>query len=281
MSEQKVVLITGVSSGIGQAIAQLLVNKGGFTVFGTSRNPSGVATMPGVELLPLDVCLDESVKACVDAVVKRVGRLDILVDNAGYILRGAIEEATLDEAKAQFETNFFGAVRMVKTVLPIMRKQGSGQIINISSGVGLAPFPFVGFYSASKFALEGYTEALRHEVKPFHIKVSLVEPGFIKTRLYHNMQRAAEQISDYDLWQQKASKAREQYVEKALDPTLVAECILSIIENKSPGLRHIVGREVARSVWLRRFLPESMFEKGVRRFLQLDVKKSDIFSSND
>jgi NAD(P)-dependent dehydrogenase (short-subunit alcohol dehydrogenase family) len=272
MSEKKVVLITGVSSGIGQAIAQLLAKRG-FTVFGTSRNPSGVAAMPGVEVLPLDVCLDESARACVDAVVKRAGKLDIVVNNAGYILRGAIEEATLDEAKAQFETNFFGVVRMVKTVLPIMRNQGSGQIINISSGVGLAAFPFVGFYSASKFALEGYTEALRHEVKPFHIKVSLVEPGFIKTELYHNMQRAAKEISDYDLWQQRASKARDEYVEKALDPTLVAECVLRIIEKKAPGLRHTVGREVARAVRLRRFLPESMFEMGVRKLLHLDTKK--------
>jgi NADP-dependent 3-hydroxy acid dehydrogenase YdfG len=155
MSEQKIVLITGVSSGIGQAIGQLLVKRG-FTIFGTSRNPSGFLTMSGMKVLPLDVRLDESVKACVDAMVKRVGRLDILVNNAGYMLRGAIEEATLDEAKAQFETNFLGAVRMVKTVLPIMRKQGSGQIINISSGLGLASFPFLGFYSASKFALEVY-----------------------------------------------------------------------------------------------------------------------------
>jgi NAD(P)-dependent dehydrogenase (short-subunit alcohol dehydrogenase family) len=272
MSEKKVVLITGVSSGIGQAIAQLLAKRG-FTVFGTSRHPSGAAAMPGVEVLPLDVCLDESVRACVDAVVKRAGRLDIVVNNAGYMLRGAIEEATLDEAKAQFETNFFGVVRMVKTVLPIMRKQGSGQIINISSGLGLAAFPFAGFYSASKFALEGYTEALRHEVKPFHIKVSLVEPGFIKTQLHQNTQRAADRIIDYDLLRQRASKARDQYVEKALDPTLVGECVLGIIEHKSPGLRHTVGREVARSVLLRRFLPESMFERGVRRFLHLDVKK--------
>jgi NAD(P)-dependent dehydrogenase (short-subunit alcohol dehydrogenase family) len=272
MAEQKVVLITGVSSGIGQAIAQSFVKRG-FTTFGTSRNPSRVATMPGLEVLPLDVCLDESVKACVDAVVKRVGRLDILINNAGYLLGGAIEEITLEEMKAQFETNFFGAVRMVKTVLPIMRKQGSGQIINISSGQGLTAFPFLGSYAASKFALEGFTEALRHEVKPFHIKVSLVEPGFIKTQLYQSMQLAADRIINYDLWQQRVSKVRDQYVEKAPDPMLVAECVLSIIENKSPGLRHPVCKEVAQSVWMRRFLPESMFEKGVRRFLHLDVKE--------
>jgi hypothetical protein len=152
MSEKKVVLITGVSSGIGQAAARLLAQRD-FTVFGTARNPSGVEAMPGVEVLPLDVRSDESVNTCVNTVLKRADRLDILVNNAGYLLIGLIEEATLEEAKAQFETNFFGAVRMVKTVLPIMRRQGNGQIINISSGVGLVPLPFAGFYSASNVPL--------------------------------------------------------------------------------------------------------------------------------
>jgi NAD(P)-dependent dehydrogenase (short-subunit alcohol dehydrogenase family) len=272
MSEKKVVLITGVSSGIGQAAARLLAQRD-FTVFGTARNPSGVEVMPGVEVLPLDVRSDESVKTCVNKVLTRAGCLDILVNNAGYVLRCAIEEATLEEAKAQFETNLFGVVRMIKAVIPIMRRQGSGQIINISSGVGLAPLPFAGFYSASKFALEGYTEALRHEVKPFNVQVSLVEPGFIKTHLLQNLQDAADRISDYDPWRQRVSEARQQFMEKALDPTLVAERILGIIKNKSPRLRHTVGKDIARVFRLRRFLPESLFEKGMRRTLHLDVKK--------
>jgi NAD(P)-dependent dehydrogenase (short-subunit alcohol dehydrogenase family) len=272
MSEQKVVLITGASSGNGQAIARLLAQRG-FTVFGTSRNPSGVETMPGVEVLPLDVRLDESVNACVNTLLKKAGRMEILVNNAGYVLGGAIEEATLEQAKAQFETNFFGIVQMVKVVLPIMRRQGNGQIINISSGVGLAPLPFAGFYSASKFALEGYTEALRHEVKPFHIRVSLVEPGFIKTNLLRNTQYGTDRISDYDLWRQRASEARRQYEEKAPEPTLVAECVLHVIESKSPRLRYTVGKDASRAFRLRRFLPESLFEQGTRRFLHLDGKE--------
>jgi len=271
MSEKKVVLITGVSSGIGQATARLLVQRD-FTIFGTARNPSGVKAIAGVEVLTLDVRSDESVNTCVDAVLKRAGRLDILVNNAGYLLRGVVEEVAVEEAKGQFETNFFGVVRMVKKVLPIMRKQGSGQIINISSGVGLASLPFVGFYSASKFALEGYTEALRHEVKPFGVRVSLVEPGFVKTELYNNEQLAGNSIGDYDPWRERASQAAEKHREKSLEPEQVAEGVLRIIESKSPRLRNIVGKEIARTFLMRRFLPESLFEQGARRYLNLDAK---------
>lgn len=272
MPEQKVALITGASSGNGRAIARLLGQRG-FQVFGTSRNPSAFEAMSQVEVLPLDVRLDESVKGCVDAVLKRAGRIEILVNNAGYVLGGAIEEATLEQAKAQFETNFFGIVQLVKVVLPIMRRQGNGQIINISSAAGLASLPFVGFYSASKFALEGYTEALRHEVKPFHIRVSLVEPGFIKTNLLSNTQYGNDQISEYDSWRQRASEAARQYMERAPEPTMVAECVLRVIESKSPRLRYTVGKEAGRISRLRRFLPESLFEKGTRSFFHLDVKK--------
>jgi short-subunit dehydrogenase len=172
--------------------------------------------MSGIEVLPLDVRSDESVEACLNTLLKKTGRLDILVNNAGYVLRGAIEEPTLEEVKAQFETNLFGVVRMIKGVLPIMRRQGSGQIINISSGVGLVPSPFMGFYAASKFALEGYTEALRHEVKPFNVQVSLVEPGFIKTHVWQNMKEASGRISDYDPWRERALKVRHQFEEKHL-----------------------------------------------------------------
>jgi short-subunit dehydrogenase len=272
MPEKRIVLITGGSSGIGQATARLLAQRG-FTVFGTSRNPSSAETMSGVEVLPLDVCSDEAVEACLSTLLKKTGCLDILVNNAGYVLRGAIEEPTLEEVKAQFETNLFGVVRMIKGVLPIMRRQGSGQIINISSGVGLVPSPFMGFYAASKFALEGYTEALRHEVKPFNIQVSLVEPGFIKTRVWQNMKEASGRISDYDPWRERARKVRHQFEEKALEPTVVAEVILRIIESKSPRLRHAVGSDVVKISRMRRFLPEAMFEKGMRRTLHLDIKK--------
>jgi short-subunit dehydrogenase len=204
--------------------------------------------------------------------VERAGRVDILINNAGYGLEGVIEEITVEEAKAQFETNFFGVVRMVKKALPVMRRQGSGQIINISSGLGLSALPFVGLYSASKFALEGYTEALRHEVKPFQIRVSLVEPGYIATKFFDNEQFAGNPISDYDPWRQRASEAVKKHREKSLDSVEVAEAILRIIESKSPKLRNIVSKDIARVFLMRRLFPESFFEQGVRRYLSLDAK---------
>ena len=273
MSEQKVALITGVSSGIGQSIARQLAQKG-FAVFGTSRNPQGVEPMPGVEVLPLDVCLDTSVKACVDAVFAQAERLDILINNSGYVLGGAIEDVSIEEAKAQFETNFFGVMRMVKAVLPVMRQQRSGQIINISSLAGLisAP-PFWGIYSASKYALEAYTEHLWREVKPFNVRVSLVEPGAIKTYLTRNQQNAAEPIGDYDPWRERAFEASRQFEAKAPEPTLVADCVVRIIESKSPKLRNRVGKEAIWVPRLRKISSEARFEKMIRKVFQLDVEK--------
>ena len=273
MSEQKVALITGVSSGIGQSIARQLAQKN-FAVFGTSRNPREIEPMPGVEVLPLDVCLDESAKACVDAVFAQMERLDILVNNAGYVLGGAIEEVSIEEAKAQFETNFFGAMRMVKAALPMMRQQRSGQIINISSLAGLvsAP-PFWGIYSASKYALEAYTEHLWREVKPFNVRVSLVEPGAIKTHLTRNQQNAAEPIGDYDPWRERAFEASRQFEAKAPGPTLVADCVVRIIESKSPKLRNRVGKEAIWVPRLRKISSEARFERGIRNTFHLDVEK--------
>ena len=152
------VLITGASSGIGRATAQLLTERG-FTVYGTARRPDR-ATPEQFRLLALDVRSDDSVRACVDQVLSQTGRLDVLFNNAGYALTGAAEETSLAEAKAQFETNFFGTVRMVNAVLPGMRKAGAGRIVNIGSLAGLTAIPFSAFYCATKFALEAYSEAL-------------------------------------------------------------------------------------------------------------------------
>ena len=169
------VLVTGASSGIGKATA-LLLKREGFTVFGTTRRPDAVGPQE-FPMLGLDVRSDDSVKALFD----KVGRLDVLIDNAGYALTGAAEETTLAEAKAQFETNFFGAVRVVNAALPAMRAARAGKIIIIGSLAGLTAIPFSAFYSATKYALEGYAEALWHELRPFGIAVTLVEPGFVHT----------------------------------------------------------------------------------------------------
>ena len=178
----KVILVTGASSGIGRATAQMLAGRG-YVVLGTSRNPASVVAIPGVELLPLDVRSEASVVACVEAVLQRAGRLDVLVNNAGYVLSAAVEEASPDEALAQFETNFFGAVRVMRAVLPIMRRQGDGQIINISSVIGILGNAGQANYAAAKAGLIGFTRALARELGSRNITVNAVAPGFILTSM--------------------------------------------------------------------------------------------------
>jgi NAD(P)-dependent dehydrogenase (short-subunit alcohol dehydrogenase family) len=269
MPEQRVVLVTGASSGVGQSTARLLSQRG-YKVFGTSRNPAGAAIILAVEMLPLDVRADDSVRACVDAVSRRGGGLEVLINNAGYELAGALEEVSSDEARAQFETNFFGAVRMINAVLPLMRQQKRGHIINVSSFSGLSPIPFLGIYSASKFALEGYTEALRHEVKPFNIHVSLAEAAFLKTPMMNHRQLAAKRMTEYDPWRQRALNAIRAYEEKGPGPELVAETLLEIISSRTPRLRYVIGQQAKSVNRLRRFLPAGMYEQGVRRTFWLD-----------
>jgi NAD(P)-dependent dehydrogenase (short-subunit alcohol dehydrogenase family) len=269
MLDQKVVLITGASSGVGKSTARLLSQRG-FTVFGTSRNPAKAETIPAVEMLPLDVRADDSVRACVGAVSTRCGRIDVLINNAGYELAGALEELTSEEARAQFETNFFGVARMVNAVLPFMRRQKRGHIVNVSSLAGLSSIPFLGIYSASKFALEGYTEALRHEVKPFKIHVSMTEAGFLKTPMMNNRQVAANRMIEYDAWRQRALTAFRASEEKAPGPELVAEALLEIISSNKPRLRYPIGQQAKSIARLRRFLPAGLYEQGVRRTFSLD-----------
>jgi NAD(P)-dependent dehydrogenase (short-subunit alcohol dehydrogenase family) len=264
MPDQRVVLITGASSGVGQATARRL-SQAGYRVFGTSRNPGTAEAMPAVEMLTLDVRADDSVRTCVDAVVARAGRLDVLINNAGYELAGALEELSLDEIRAQFETNFFGVVRMVGAVLPLMRQQKHGHIINASSLAGLVTIPFMGIYAASKFALEGYTEALRHEVKPFNIHVSLTEPGFVNTPIARHRQHPARRLAEYDAWRERALNAIRAHEQRGLGPDAVAERLLQIVSAKTPRLRYLIGRQAKRIDRLRRFLPAGMFESGARR----------------
>jgi short-subunit dehydrogenase len=269
MSNQKVVLITGASSGVGQSTARLL-SQNGYKVFGTSRNPAGAETISNVQMLPLDGRSDDSVIACVKEIVNQVNRVDVLVNNAAYELAGALEEISVEEIKAQFETNFFGVVRMVKAVLPLMRRQKQGQLINVSSLAGVSSIPFMGVYSASKFALEGYTEALRMEVKPFNIQVSLTEAGFLKTPMMDKRQASASPLKDYDPWRQRAFSAFRDYEQKAPGPELVAEMLLKIISSKAPRLRYLIGSQAKSTSRLRWLLPEGLYERGKRSTFGLD-----------
>ena len=269
MADRKVALVTGASSGVGQATAALLA-RNGYQVFGTSRNPAGAEAGGGVAMLALDVCSDESVAACLEAVSAQAGRLDLLVNNAGYELAGAVEEVSLAEARAQFDTNYFGVVRMVKAALPMMRRQRQGQIINVSSLAGLSSIPFMGVYSASKFAVEGYTEALRLEVAPLGIRVSQVEVGFLRTPMMQNRQTAAAPIAAYDPWRQRAYDAIRAAEERGPGPELVAETVLRIANSRKPRLRYVAGGQAKLITRLRRFLPESAFEGGTRSTFRLD-----------
>jgi NAD(P)-dependent dehydrogenase (short-subunit alcohol dehydrogenase family) len=269
MADKKVVLITGASSGVGQSTAQLLSQKG-YKVFGTSRNPTRAEAIPGVEMLALDVRSEDSVAACVNTVFKAAGRIDVLVNNAAYELAGALEETSVDEAKAEFETNFFGVMRMVRAVLPSMRQRKDGQIINVSSLSGVSSIPFMGIYSATKFALEGYTEALRLEVNPFNIHVSLTEAGFLKTPMMNKRQGSKEQLKEYDPWRQRAFNAIRDHEQKAPGPELVSRAILRIISSNDPRLRYVIGPQAKLATRLQRFLPEGAYEWGKRNTFRLD-----------
>ena len=267
MTVTPIALVTGASSGVGRATALALAG-GGHRVFGTSRSPSSEGGP--VEMLRLDVRYDASVAACVAAVTGAAGRLDVLVNNAGYEQAGALEELSLEEARAQFETNFFGVVRMVKAALPIMRGQRSGRIVNVSSLAGLTPIPFMGMYSASKFALDGYTEALRLEVAPFGILVSQVEPGFLRTAMMQNRKAPERTIAEYDRWRERAFAAIRDYEEKGPGAELVADAILRSVTSRRPRLRYLVGGQARFVTTLRRFAPEAAFEKGARGTFRLD-----------
>jgi len=213
-----------------------------------------------------------SAQACVNEVLARAGRLDILVNNAGFALSGAAEETSIEEAKEQFETNFFGVVRMVKAVLPAMRGARSGRIITIGSLAGLVGLPYSAFYSGSKFALEGYLEALWFELTPFGISVSLIEPGYVQTPISKAMRIAADPIAAYDGPRDRAIATVDRSVGKGIAPEVVANTVFRAAQSRKPRLRYRVG---ADSRWLPRLksiASWNFFAYGVRKTFELDSK---------
>ena len=265
--DASVVLVTGASSGFGKLTASALAKRG-FRTFGTSRKLTA-GNKSDFEMLQLDVTSDTSVTKCVSDLMEKTGRVDVLVNNAGQVLTGGLEETSVGEAKTHFDSNFFGAVRMVNAVLPDMRKRGSGRIINVASLAGSFPVPFEGYYGAAKAALMTYSEALRQEVKSLGIKVSVVEPGFFKTNIIQNRTRAANMISDYDSMRKNALAVLEENVNKGSDPQEVADLIVKIIETPSPALHYAVGKE-KRYLFLKRILSQSVMESQIRKHWQLD-----------
>lgn len=266
MAGTHVAVVTGASSGIGEAIARQLA-AAGFRVFGASRTaPADHGSE--FEHVTIDVRDDASVRDGIDEILRAAGRIDVLVNNAGYLCAGAIEEISVDDAKAQFETNFFGVVRLSLAVLPGMRERQAGHIITVSSLAGLVPVPFWGHYNASKFAVEGLMETLRHEVRPFGIQIAMVEPGAIKTPFY--AQPKAAGIDAYTGPRGRAFAAMAEFERKAPGPEIVARKVASIASDAHPALRNKITKEARQFTLLKRLLPSAAFEIGVRRGFKLE-----------
>jgi NAD(P)-dependent dehydrogenase (short-subunit alcohol dehydrogenase family) len=264
----KTTLVTGVSSGIGREIAQLLAKRGA-RVFGTVRNLQSASSLRSVELVRMDVTDDASVSEAVESVMREAGPVQFLVNNAGYSLMGALEETSVAEARQQYETNFFGVLRVTNAVLPGMRLLGEGRIVNISSVLGFLPAPYWGIYAASKHAVEGYTETLDHEIRRFGVRALLVEPAYTRTNLGGNTQSVKITLDAYADQRKRVTNATQQNIERGDDPRLVAEAVWKALTAKSPRLRYPVSKGVALSR-LRRFVPAGMFDKSFRKQSQLD-----------
>jgi NAD(P)-dependent dehydrogenase (short-subunit alcohol dehydrogenase family) len=272
-SSDRVVLITGASSGIGQACASHL-HRRGYRVYGTSRRapPEPVVDPAGFFMLRMDVDSDESVETAVRLIVEREGRIDVAVNNAGFAVAGAIEETSTQEAKMQLETNFFGTLRVCRAVLPIMREQGGGYIVNVSSAAGRISVPFQALYSASKFAVEALTEALRMEVEPFGIRVAMIEPGDLQTGLTasRRLAAAAADQSAYAQGRSAALAVAETDETSGPSPDKVAPLLERIINSRSPRLRYTVGALYERiALGLKRFFPARVFEWGLMKYYKL------------
>lgn len=265
-STNKVVLITGASSGIGQSLALTLMEKG-YKVYGTSRKANYETLLKAkngtgfVQMLPLDVCSESSVKAAVDYVLEKESSIDILINNAGFGIAGSVEDTSPEEALSQFDTNFFGVLRVCRAVLPRMREKGQGLIVNISSVAGLISVPYQSMYSASKYAIEAMTEALRIEVKPFGIKVSMVEPGDTKTGFTDKRQYVkASSSSVYTETFTKSIKTMEKDEQNGPPPKVVVDAVLKVINSKNPPVRIVAGFSYKAMVLGKRLVPAWFLE---------------------
>jgi NAD(P)-dependent dehydrogenase (short-subunit alcohol dehydrogenase family) len=246
-----VVLVTGASSGIGRSCAVLFEARGD-KVYGAARNP--------------DVRSDSSVNAAVAEILEREGRLDIVVNNAGIAIAGAVEDTSMEQAKDQFEVNFFGVLRVCRAVLPAMRKQGAGYIVNIGSIAGQVAVPYQGLYSASKFALEGLTESLRMEVKHLGIKVVLVEPGDHRTNLTSKRRKIVASPAYAERFGRAISRM-EKDEQNGPDPAGVARLIERIATDPNPRLRYSIGPLAERgAIWLKRLGPAAVVEKAMKSY---------------
>jgi NAD(P)-dependent dehydrogenase (short-subunit alcohol dehydrogenase family) len=263
-----VALVTGASSGIGRATAQALVHAG-FDVVGTSRDAAQVTETGGVTFVDLDVTSDESVSHAVKQVVDRFGRIDVLVNNAGIGATGAAEETSEELARRLFEVNFFGVLRMTRAVLPHMRAQGQGRIINMSSVVGFIPAPFMAVYAATKHALEGYSESLDHEVRAEGVRVLLVQPAYTRTGFEGNALESDAPLDVYAVQREVSSRVLAAAIEGGDHPEVVGRAVVVAATDKRPRLRYTAGTTAGRVSALRRLVPARAFDAQIRRLNQL------------
>ena len=275
----RVAIVTGASSGIGTGLAQELARRGARVALVARRRERLEQVAAGIEaeggtalVLPCDVEQRDAVEAAARAVVERFGRIDLLVNNAGFgVAPAGAEESSLDQARSIFETNFFGLVRMTRAVVPHMRRQGSGRIINIGSVLGFLPMPYGALYAATKHAVEGYSESLDHELRTRGIRVSIIEPAYTKTPFDANFMEPDAKLDEYREVRAGISKRVNEVMATAEPPGVVADTVLKAADAAHPKIRYTAGRLANRLRLLRRFAPAGVVDAGIRKDLRLDV----------
>lgn len=266
----RIALVTGASSGIGKATAQRLA-AAGYKVYGTSRRGDQAGDQ-SFAMLPLNVTSDESVEAVVSEVMLREGQIDLLVNNAGFgVAPAGAEESSIEQARSIFDTNFFGLVRMIRAVVPHMRRQGAGRIVNIGSVLGFLPMPYMALYAATKHAVEGYSESLDHELRTRGIRVTVIEPAYTKTSFDANTLEPDSKQDEYREVRAALARKMKEVVESGDDPSVVADTVLKAASAARPQLRYTAGGVANRLRLLRRFAPAGMVDAGIRKDLQLDT----------
>jgi NAD(P)-dependent dehydrogenase (short-subunit alcohol dehydrogenase family) len=276
-SDQKVAVVTGSSSGIGFETS-LTLARSGFLTYATMRNLGKGATIKSVaaeEGLPihvvqLNVTEERSINDAIHSIKSDVGRIDVLVNNAGYGLNGAFEDLAMEEIKAQYETNLFGVIRVTQAVLPIMRKQKSGIIVNISSGAGRFGYPGGSAYVSTKFAIEGLSESMAYELEPFGIRVVLVEPGVIKTNFVNSIvaaKKSQDPNSPYAQLLQNMATSFQHMIEGGSSTDVVAKVVLKAVTSENPGLRYLAGKDVETWMEAKRSMSDEEFYKMMKQNL--------------
>jgi NAD(P)-dependent dehydrogenase (short-subunit alcohol dehydrogenase family) len=276
-ANDKVAVVTGSSTGIGYETS-LILSRNGFLTYATMRNLNksenlkSAATKENlpIQIRQLDVTNEVSVTNAIQEISSEAGRIDVLVNNAGYGLNGAFEDLAIDEIKAQYETNVFGLIRTTQAVLPIMRRQRSGTIVNISSGAGRFGFPSSSAYVSTKFAVEGLSESMSYELEPFGIRVVIVEPGVIRTNFLDGVvvaKKSKDQNSPYSQMMQKVTAGFEEMMKNASSPDVVAKVVLNAIRDKNPNLRYLAGSDVEKWLGGKRKVADEELYKMMRQNL--------------